>query len=292
MSDIGCFIKISRQILDWEWYKDEHTKNLFLHCLIKANWKDGYFKGKLIPRGSFVTSISKLSYELDLTEDEIRTALKHLISTKEITKQITNKYTVITINNYDLFQDSPKQNPNQIPTKSQAIPKPFPTIEEYKEGKKERNNNIVSNETIRQTEVRQAVAEWNTLTEYGIKPVSRLSTGTKRYDSLVSRLKQYGLTDVLKAIDNIRHSDFLQGKVDSKRKWVITFDWFVLPNNFPKVLEGQYNNDDNKINDKPKSKSEQQIEKQLKNLEDRQPEDGLLTIEEVEKMIREGDGNG
>lgn len=134
------------------------------------------------------------------------------------------------------------------------------------------------------------VDAWNSLSEYGIKPISKLTSGTKRYDSLTARLKQYGLTDVLKAIDNIRHSDFLQGKIDSKRKWVITFDWFVLPNNFPKVLEGQYSNDDSKINDKPRSKSEQQIEEQLKDLENRQTD--VLSIEEVERMIREGDGDG
>ena len=134
------------------------------------------------------------------------------------------------------------------------------------------------------------VDAWNSLSEYGIKPISKLTSGTKRYDSLTARLKQYGLTDVLKAVDNIRHSDFLQGKIDSKRKWVITFDWFVLPNNFPKVLEGQYSNDDSKSNDKPMSKSEQQIEEQLKDLENRQTD--VLSIEEVERMIREGDGDG
>ena len=43
----------------------------------------------------------------------------------------------------------------------------------------------------------------------------------------------------MQAIDNIKNSDYLQGKVND---WKITFDWFVKPNNFPKVLEGNYNN--------------------------------------------------
>lgn len=144
------YIKIDRKILDWEWYQNEHTKNVFLHCLLKANWKDGNFKGNLIKRGSFVTSIKKISLELDLTEDEVRTAIKHLIDTGEITKQTTNKYSVITVSNYELYQDVPEQIPNnyqadtkQIPNNSHSIPKPFPTIEEGKnirreEGKKER----------------------------------------------------------------------------------------------------------------------------------------------------------
>ena len=43
---------------------------------------------------------------------------------------------------------------------------------------------------------------------------------------------------MLRAIENVKHSEFLQGKTDGR--WQITFDWFVKPNNFPKVLEGQY----------------------------------------------------
>lgn len=144
MVGIGNFIKIDRKMLEWEWYKNEHTKSVFIHCLLKANWKEGKHEGKIIPRGSFVTSIKKISEELELTQDEVRTALKHLLKTKELTKQTTNKYTVITVSNYELYQDVPKQIPNnsqtdtkQLPNKSHSITKLFPTIEEYKEIKEE-----------------------------------------------------------------------------------------------------------------------------------------------------------
>lgn len=137
----GNYVKINRKILDWGWYSDINTCRLFIHMLLKANWKDGYFKGELIPRGSFVSSIVKLSEETNLTKDEIRTAIKHLISTKEITKQSFSKYSVFTVKNYDMYQCFPNQNPKQIPSKSQAIPKLFPTIEE---GNKERREEIYS----------------------------------------------------------------------------------------------------------------------------------------------------
>lgn len=135
-------------MLDWEWYKNEHTKNVFLHCLLKANWKDGKFQGIIIPRGTFITSIKKLSLELDLTEDEVKTALKHLIKTKELTKQTTNKYTVITVSNYDLYQIDPNQIQNnyqadteQMQNNSTSITNLLPTIEEYKEEKKRKKEN-------------------------------------------------------------------------------------------------------------------------------------------------------
>ena len=98
----------------------------------------------------------------------------------------------------------------------------------------------VSNETVCQTNVQLVVEAWNKLQDYGINPVSKISNTSKRCHSLVARIRQYGITEVLSAIERIKRSDFLQGK--NSKGWVITFDWFVLPNNFPKVLEGNYDN--------------------------------------------------
>ena len=75
MSD---YIKLYRSLLDWEWYKNINTKVLFIHLLLKANWKDARFEGQVIPRGSFVSSIAKLSEETDLTIREVRTEISHL----------------------------------------------------------------------------------------------------------------------------------------------------------------------------------------------------------------------
>lgn len=132
---MGDYIKIHRSILDWEWYRNEHVKTLFLHMLIKANWKEGNFQGELIQRGSFVSSYKRLAEETDLTIDEVRTALKNLKKTGEVTSKSHSKYTVFTIKNYGEYQELP----NQIPSSSHSIPKLFPTIEEVK---KERSKEI------------------------------------------------------------------------------------------------------------------------------------------------------
>lgn len=123
------YIKLSRRILNWEWYTDINTCRLFIHMLLKANWKDANFRGTTVPRGSFVSSIGKLAEETQLTPDEIRTAIKHLICTNEITKQSYSKYTVFTVKNYDAYQNFPSNSPSS----SQPVPKLFPTIEEKKE---------------------------------------------------------------------------------------------------------------------------------------------------------------
>ncbi len=83
---------------------------------------------------------------------------------------------------------------------------------------------------------------WNGLKQKGINPVKRITNGSKRYRSLKARVQEYGLLEVLRAINSIRESSFLCGR--NKNGWMITFDWFVLPSNFIKVLEGNYRDRD------------------------------------------------
>ena len=55
---------------------------------------------------------------------------------------------------------------------------------------------------------------------------------------LRARVSEYGVEGVLSAIEKVRASAFLKGQ--NAKGWVITFEWFVRPNNFVKVLEGNY----------------------------------------------------
>ena len=102
------FIQLHRKLLEWEWYTDQKTFKLFLHCLLKANFKDKDWRGKTIKRGQFVTSISHLSSETGLSIKQVRTALENLESTGEVDKQTTNLNTWITILYYDKYQSEGK----------------------------------------------------------------------------------------------------------------------------------------------------------------------------------------
>lgn len=100
----------------------------------------------------------------------------------------------------------------------------------------EENDLIVSKDTIRQTDVQRIIDEWNTLEEFGITPVKRMTP--KREQAVKARIRQNCVEDILEAIENIRRSTFLQGQ--NKNGWMVTFDWFLKPGNFTKVFEGQY----------------------------------------------------
>lgn len=145
--DLG-YIKIHRKILEWGWYKEINTKILFIHMLLKANWRETNFKGTTVPRGSFVSSYPHLAEECDMTINELRTALKHLKSTGEVTVRTSNKYSVFTVNNYCKYQDINSQDDIQSTGGTHSINSLLTTIKEKKEGKNIYNNIITKDDNI------------------------------------------------------------------------------------------------------------------------------------------------
>lgn len=121
MAEKTTWIKLDRNILSWGWYKNANTMRLFLHLLLKANIKDAKFMGTTIRRGQLATSYPSLSREVGLSVRSIRTALEHLKSTGEVTVQPHHDFSLITIQNYDRYQDRPT---GQVTGKRQAIDRP------------------------------------------------------------------------------------------------------------------------------------------------------------------------
>lgn len=133
------FIKLHRSLLKWEWYDDINTKILFIHLLLTVNYYDEEWHGVTIKRGSRVTSYAKLGKEIGISFQSIRTAIKRLISTGEITKESNSEYTVITVKNYDKYQDvtsvltSDQQTANKQLTNDQQLSKKAKKAKKEKE---------------------------------------------------------------------------------------------------------------------------------------------------------------
>ena len=75
--------------------------------------------------------------------------------------------------------------------------------------------------------------KWNSL---GLNKLTSIKN--KRLSHVKARIKEVGKEEFYKAIESINHSSFLKGEND--RGWTINFDWFINPNNFIKVVEGNY----------------------------------------------------
>lgn len=99
------WIKIHKKILDWEWYEDSNAFRVFFHLLLSASWEDRRWKGIQVKRGQAVIGRTSLAKRLRLSEQQVRTSLERLKSTGEITIKTTNRFTLITVANYDIYQE-------------------------------------------------------------------------------------------------------------------------------------------------------------------------------------------
>ena len=102
-------------------------------------------------------------------------------------------------------------------------------------GKDSIDNSIINNTCS--SELQRIIEKWNSL---GLQNLKFIKQGTNRYTMLQARIKEYGIDSIISAIESINKSSFLKGQ--NRNSWTITFDWLIKPNNFIKVLEGNYDN--------------------------------------------------
>ena len=100
-----------------------------------------------------------------------------------------------------------------------------------------RGNVSDSDESDCYAAAQRVVDAWNLLPVES--KVHRMSATSTRAKSLRARIREYGEEKVMMAVAMVKNSDFLLGK---KTDFQITFDWFVKPDNFTKVISGNYNN--------------------------------------------------
>ena len=125
------WIKLHKKLKEWEWYTYPNMMLFWVHLLFLANWKEKTWRGNIIKRGQFVCGVKTLGDDIKLSHQQIRNLLSKLKLTKEITINTTNKFTTITICNYETYQQTEKteqqatqqSNNNQTTIKQQQLKK-------------------------------------------------------------------------------------------------------------------------------------------------------------------------
>lgn len=138
------WIKIHRKLQDWGWYSDSHMVHLFIHLLLEANHEDRNWKGQLVKRGQLIFGRKAISETLGISEQTVRTCMERLKSTSEITSQSTNRFSLVTIVNYEDYQsneDLPtSKSTNNLTYNQPTTNQQLTTPKEYK--------NIKNNDTM------------------------------------------------------------------------------------------------------------------------------------------------
>jgi len=122
------YIKLWRKSLDSALMRNPELWLFWTWCLLKASHKEkkimvGYQEITLNP-GDFIFGRFKASEELCLSERKIRTCLKTLKKTENVTIKVTNKFSVISVINWPLYQggesESDQQSDQQATSKRPA----------------------------------------------------------------------------------------------------------------------------------------------------------------------------
>jgi hypothetical protein len=140
------FIIINRSIINWEWYTNINTCRLFEHILYTASFEDTTWRGIDVKRSELITSYNSLSNSTGLSIQNVKTALKNLKKSKDITIKTTTKYQVITVLSYDKYTLPNKQNNKQANRK-------VTTSKEYKEDIKKDNLKVIKKSKLKSSKI-------------------------------------------------------------------------------------------------------------------------------------------
>lgn len=121
----GGYIIFNRQIFNDPRYESLTSiqRDLLIHCIVNATYlpaADKYFGPIKVTtkRGQLAVTLSELQNELGkgVTRQNVRSALKRLEQLKYLTCNSTNKYTLVTVENYDFLvscNEKPTHNSTQ-----------------------------------------------------------------------------------------------------------------------------------------------------------------------------------
>jgi hypothetical protein len=116
------YIKLFRKFEKWEWFNDSQMVHLFTFLMLRATHEITRFRGYTINRGQMVFGYNATSKVTGISVRSLRTCMNRLISTGEVTRQITHDFSIVTLCNYNTYQEKEKPiiTQNDTPSDNQA----------------------------------------------------------------------------------------------------------------------------------------------------------------------------
>lgn len=244
--DIEGYIKLYRKLLDNPIFQNEKLLKVFIWCLLKATHKEheqliGLQKIQLQP-GQFVYGRFKCSEELKIAPGTLDRLMRWLENEKILSIKSNNKFSVITIEKWELYQLDEIETSNKTDNKRATNEQQMST---NKNVKNDKNKDIEVLHTSLSTEVdpTDKIPYQDIVNMYHSICTSypKLKTiGDNRKKAISARWKQYK-KDILvfeTLFQKAEKSEFLKGA--NNRNWQADFNWLMNDANMAKVLEGKY----------------------------------------------------
>lgn len=190
------WIKLHRKFSKWEWFNISEMVHLFIYLILNANHADGTWRGTKVKRGQILTGLKSLNEKTKISHQTLRTCLKRLKKTGEINMQSTNKFSIITICNYDSYQPEIFTVNTQLTNDQQATNKQL-TTNKKKENKK---NNIYNKIYFENKEINELFIEHLKIREK-IK-AQNTERGVKILEKKLRDLSENNKSKAIKLLEN------------------------------------------------------------------------------------------
>lgn len=112
----GFFMLSKDKLESWRWRNNPNKCYVFWSLLFMANFKPESFEKTVVERGQLIFSYDRLSAELRVPLQTLRTTLRDLVETGDITIKPTRKWSLLTICEYDSWQNAGIQANTQTVT--------------------------------------------------------------------------------------------------------------------------------------------------------------------------------
>ena len=234
------WVKIYRQITEWQHYQEPSVLLVWLDLLLSANTVDRWERGFKVKRGEVMTSTNIIQQRTGLSPNTIKKAVAILEESGEIKKVATRMGTKYIVKQFNKYQGSSKiDQPTDQHNKNIRI-----NNERMKEDIEFSNENSMSGSGGTPTKpesinFENLVANFNRVTK-GVFGVVQLPLSEQRKKCIRARIREHGKETFMEVIHKAAASDFLKGQ--NQRGFTATFDWLIKPSNFEKVLSGNYDN--------------------------------------------------
>ena len=248
------WIKLHRKLLDNPvTMKDTDHLAVWIYLLLNASHNEhpALFKGKkiMLKPGQLITGRKSIALALHIDESKVERILKSLKSEQQIEQQTSSKNRLISITNWEFYQQSEQQNEQQVNNKRTTSEQQVNT-----------NKNIKNDKNERKDICQNILNLFNRIccSFGGVKNITK-----SRAEIISDSLKIYSLDDFKKVFEKAEQSDFLKG--NNNRNWSASFDWLIKEDNMAKVLEGKYdkNKQPNKFCDFPQRQYDFSNDKEL-----------------------------
>ncbi len=111
------WIKLHRQLLDHEHYRDSEHLHVWLHLLLKATHAplERTFNGRrvVIQPGQVIIGRNAISRDTGVHPSKVKRVLKRLKTDQQIDQQSGNRSSLVTIRNWNLYQSGDQQDGQQ-----------------------------------------------------------------------------------------------------------------------------------------------------------------------------------